>query len=324
MRVLVLGAGLIGARHIDRVSKHPKCELVGVVETNEAYTPAFDVPVFHAVEDVDVAVDAAICAVPTQLHLPLGAACAARGWAVLMEKPLAETLVEADQLISACREVPLLVGQHRRHHPFVQRTKELIEGGAIGELVAVSGMWSVRKPDAYFQGNWRAGAAGSPVSINLVHDLDLLRFIIGDVSGVSGFVSGKTRGRGIEDSGAVSLKFDNGVVGSFLFSDAGASPWGFEAASSENPNIATSSQDCYRFVGTRGALSFPSLTLWEGAEDWSQPQASRTIEVEAVNPLDAQLDHLRDVVQNGVSPLVSGKDARKTLALVEAVMQLRG
>lgn len=324
MKVLVIGAGLIGARHVDRVSNHSKCELVGIVEPSEAYSPIVDVPVFRTIEDVHLPVDAAICAVPTQLHLSIGAACAARGWAVLMEKPIAETLNEADRLILACQDVPLLVGQHRRHHPFVRKAKELITGGAIGDLVAVNGMWSVRKPDAYFKGNWRAGAAGSPVSINLVHDLDLLRFIVGDVSEVTGFVSDKTRGRGVEDSGAVSLKFDSGVVGSFLFSDAGASPWGFEAASAENPNIAASGQDCYRFIGTKGALSFPSLTLWDGSEDWSQPQTSRKIEVEAVNPLDAQLDHLCDVVENGATPLIDGKDARKTLALVETVMQLGG
>ena len=323
MRILVVGAGLIGARHVERVKLHPRCELAGIVEPNAHLLP--DGPdVFRSIEAVDVKVDAAICAVPTQLHGSIGAECAARGWAVLMEKPVAETLAEADVLIKACANVPLLVGHHRRHHPFVQKTKALIGEGVLGDLVAVSGIWAVRKPDAYFEGNWRAGAAGSPISINMVHDVDLLRFMVGEVEEVTGLLSDASRGRGVEDTGAVVFRFEGGTLGTFVTTDAGASPWGFEAGSGENPNIATSGQDCYRFIGTKASLSFPSMTLWEGSEDWSKPQISRKIDVASVNPLDAQLDHLCDVVQSGAAPLIDGEDARKTLALVETVMGLGG
>ena len=323
MKVLVIGAGLIGARHVERVAAHPRCELAGVVEPNNALLA--DAPgVFRSIKDVDVDVDAAICAVPTQLHASIGSECAGRGWAVLMEKPVAETTIEADHLIAACHDVPLLVGHHRRHHPFVQKTKDLLVDGTIGDLVAVNGIWAVRKPDPYFEGNWRAGAAGSPISINMVHDLDLVRFMVGDVTAVTGFLSQNIRKRGVEDTGTIALRFENGAVGSFIVTDAGASPWGFEAGSGENPNIATSGQDCYRFIGTKGSLSFPSLTLWDGAEDWSKAQKRHKIEVPEVNPLDAQLDHLCDVVEHGATPLIDGADARKTLALVEAVMALGG
>ncbi len=324
MKTLVIGAGLIGARHVATVKAHARCQLVGVVEPNAALTAQLDAPVFASIDAVDCDVDAAICAVPTQVHAKVGAECAKRGWAVLMEKPIAETLAEADALIDACQDVPLLVGHHRRHHPFVQKTKEIIAKGTLGQLVAVHGIWSVRKPDSYFQGNWRAGAAGSPISINLVHDLDLLRFMVGDVAEVTGFLSQNARQRGVEDTGAISMRFDNGALGAFTVSDTGASPWSFEAASGENPNIATSAQDCYQFIGTTASLSFPSMTLWEGASDWGQPQTARKIDVASVNPLDAQLDHLCDVTIGGASPLIDGKDARKTLELVEAVMGLGG
>ena len=321
MKVLVIGAGLIGARHVTCVEAHPDCELVGTVEPNEALHTGSG-PYFRTINEVKVSVDAAICAIPTQLHGEIGAICAARGWAVLMEKPIAHTVPQAQELIKACKNVPLLVGQHRRHHPFVQKAREIVEEGTLGDLVAVNGIWSVRKPDSYFEGNWRTGAEGSPVSINLVHDLDLLRFIVGDVSGVTGFLSQTIRKRGVEDSGSVSIRFENGAVGSFLFSDAGASPWGFEAASGENPNIASSRQDCYRFIGTKGSLSFPSLTLWEGSPDWGHPQKKRQIDVPSVDPLTAQLDHLCDVVKAGAKPMIDGEDALKTLQLVEDVMAL--
>jgi len=200
MKVLVIGAGLIGARHVTCVENHPHCELVGIVEPNEALHTTCR-PYFKTIDEVNIPLDAAICAIPTQLHAEIGAKCAARGWAVLMEKPIAHTVSQARELIEACKDVPLLVGQHRRHHPFVQKTREILNDGTLGDLVAVNGIWSVRKPDSYFEGNWRTGAEGSPVSINLVHDLDLLRFMVGDVSGVTGFLSQTIRKRGVEDSG---------------------------------------------------------------------------------------------------------------------------
>ncbi len=318
----MIGAGLIGARHIEAVLSHEEAALVGVVEPNRDLVGRLTVPVFDAIEDVDVAVDGAICAVPTQIHHEVGANCAARGWSVLMEKPIAETPEAADRLIEACADVPLLVGHHRRYHPFVQKAKDLIASGAIGKLVAVNGMWSVRKPDAYFEGNWRVGRSGSPVSINLVHDLDLLRFMVGDVRDVTGLLSNATRGKDVEDTGAVALRFEDGAVGSFVFSDAGASPWGFEAASAENPNIAASGQDCYFFIGSKGALSFPSLTLWDGGSDWSRPQDSKQFRVPSVIPLRAQLDHFCDVTKRGAAPLIDGADGRKTVELVDRVMAL--
>ncbi len=321
-RILVVGAGLIGARHIRLLLESDRATLAGIVEPNPALVKDYDVPCFARLSDVNVEIDGAICAVPTPLHAEIGSACAQRGWAVLMEKPVAETLQDADALIEACAQVPLLIGHHRRHHPFVQKTKALIEGGALGDLVAISGVWAVRKPDDYFKDNWREAKAGSPVSINLVHDLDLLRFMVGEVVALSGILSDNIRNRGVEDTGAIAMRFECGATGSFVFTDAGASPWGFEAGSSENPNIAGSGQDCYQFIGTKASLSLPSMTLWEGAPDWSKAQSARQIEVKRAVPLEVQLAHFCDLIDGKGAPLSSGADGRKTLALVEQVMAL--
>lgn len=91
-RVLVIGNGLIGARHATSVQQHPDCTLVGVVEPNADLHRDADVRYFHDLEDVKTDVDGAIIATPTHLHSSHGIDAAQRGWDVLIEKPVTATL----------------------------------------------------------------------------------------------------------------------------------------------------------------------------------------------------------------------------------------
>lgn len=322
-RIVVAGLGAIGWRHAEHVAGHPGCRLVAVVDPARDWNdPA--VPRFADVDAVDVAADALIVAVPTGLHGAVAAAGAARGWAILVEKPIAPDRSAAEAMIAACARVgvPLLVGHHRRHHQVVRKTRALLSSGAIGDVLGVSGLWCMKKPADYFETGWRQGAEGAPVNMNLSHDIDLLRFMLGEVTDVGGALSSRGRGRAMEDTGAVWLRFEGGVLGTFLFSDAAPSPWGFEAATGENPNIATTGQDVYRFIGTEGALAFPSLTLWRGGADWGTAARAETVEVPASVPLDAQLDHLREII-GGADPICSGQDALGTLEITQRIEALR-
>ena len=317
INVLVAGLGLIGERHARHVAAHPLTRLAGVIDPDPARRAAIAAPSFAALDQVDVAADAIIIATPTATHAAIGTQAAERGLAVLMEKPIAHDLDQADALIAACKaaNVPLLVGHHRRHHACVQDLRALIEGGAIGRPVGVSGIWSVRKPDPYFQVDWRSGLHGSPVYLNLVHDLDFLRFVLGEIAEVSATLSSAVRGRATEDSGALSLRFANGALGSILFSDTAPSPWAFEVTTAENPNIAASEEDCYRFLGTEGAIAFPSLTRFNGSLDWGQAQTKSLASPRKLVPLDAQLGHLHDIITTGAAPICSGEDGRRALEL---------
>lgn len=322
VRVVVVGAGSVGARHAQAVVAHGAARLVAVVDPSEAARAAFDAPGFATLDAVDVTADAVIIATPTSTHTPLGIEAAVRGWAVLVEKPIADTLASADALIEACAQagVPLLVGHHRRTHAVAARARALLEQGAIGRLVGVSGLWCVKKPEGYFEVPWRSGEEGSPVMINLVHDLDLLRYLAGPITEARPLLSSATRNGATEDTGAVALRFENGALGTMLFTDSAPSPWGFEHATGENPNIAGGGDDCYRFVGTEGALGFPSLTLWRGARDWSDPTVPEVHDSLApADPLVAQVGHLCDVVAGRAVPLCSGADGRAALALAQQI-----
>ncbi len=312
-RIVVVGGGLIGVRHARSVAPHPRCELVGVVDPDPARHTE-PCRYFSDMDAVDAPVDGAIIATPTDLHSAHGIFAARRGWGVLIEKPVAGTLADADALadVIAGTGVSSLVGHHRRYHPSVQKLKAMIAEGAIGQPVTSTMIWAVRKPDDYFAGNWRT-QGGSPVMINLVHDVDLLRFVLGDVTAVAGLGAQPVRQAGRVESGAVALSFASGATAAISFADTAPGPWGFEAGTGENPNIAATGQDMWWITGTGGGIAFPSLTHWSGAADWSQAPEPARIAVERVVPLDAQLEHFVDVMENAAAPLIDVADARKTL-----------
>jgi predicted dehydrogenase len=321
-QILVVGAGLIGIRHVQAVQAHPECELAGIVDLDAERRSGFGAPGFESIEAVDVPVDGAIIASPTGLHLTHARFAAARGWDLLIEKPVAGTMAEANALVTNTRDVATLVGHHRRYHASVKRLKAAIEDGKIGRPVLASVLWAMKKPDAYFQ-NWRDGSSGSPVMINLVHEIDLLRYFLGDVTSVAAVGSTAVRNANRTESGVAALQFASGASASIAFADTTPSPWGFEAGTGENPNIAATGQDMMWIMGTEGGVSFPSLRLWSGAADWSQAPVAETLDADQVVPLTAQLDHFVAVMERRAEPLISADDGRRTLAValqIEAVL----
>lgn len=313
-RILVVGGGLIGARHVEAIKAHAGCSLVGLVDPDPTVLPDTDLTRYADMAEVTGNVDGVILATPTQLHAPQGVYAAGRDWHMLIEKPVASDLTAAKTLKGAVARVGVrsLVGHHRRYHPCVQQLKALIAGGEIGTPVTASLIWAMRKPDAYFEGNWRT-AGGSPVLINLVHDIDLLRFVLGEIVTTTALRGTGLRGETRVESGAIALAFETGATATISFADTTPSPWGFEAGTGENPNIGTTQQDMMWIMGTRGAISFPSMTLWAGT-DWGTPAHRRPFarDVTTQPPLAAQLDHFLDVI-DGADPIVDVADATRTL-----------
>lgn len=323
----VIGAGAIGMRHVEVAEKSERVRLTAVVEPQaprRAELAAMGLAAVATIAEVPAETRAAIIATPTQDHAASALEACARGWAVLLEKPVAATLDAARAVVTAAAQggVPLVIGHHRRCHPFAIAARAEI--ARIGELVGAQGLWSLRKHDSYYDAGWRRQPGAGPLMTNLSHEIDLLRFIVGEIAQVAALCSSARRGFVIEDTAALNFRFANGALGSFLISDAGASPWSFEAATHENPAIAGSGQDYLRFVGTEGALEFPSLTRWErsgpGEIEWSKPLARRAGRPFApVDPLLEQVNRFATVVAGGSDKvLCTGADAVAALALTLA------
>ncbi|MGB0440773.1 MAG: Gfo/Idh/MocA family protein, partial [Paracoccaceae bacterium] len=235
----VLGGGLIGARHALAAHDCAVTRLTAVVEPDadrRAALYAQGYPVVEQIAEVPADTRAAIVATPTQAHHTHTYECLSRGWAVIVEKPIAATLDAARAILdmggnkgqSTTGSAPVFVGHHRRCHPFVASAQAQIR--ALGDPVAVQALWALRKDTPYFNADWRRAPGGGPIMINLIHEIDLLQVWLGPIAEVSALVSSARRGHAVEDTAAFALRFDSGAMGSVILSDAGASPWSFEAA----------------------------------------------------------------------------------------------
>ncbi|PAU51810.1 Gfo/Idh/MocA family protein [Pseudomonas indica] len=332
LRIALIGAGVMGQQHQQHMQSLAEAELCAVADPGPqaaAFATACGVPYFadHRQMLAEMRPEAAIVANPNALHVATALDCLAADVPVLLEKPVGVRLDEVRGLV-ACSQasgVPVLVGHHRRHNPLIARARELIEQGALGRLTTVTALWQLQKPDSYFDIPWRREAGAGMLLTNLIHDLDLLRHLCGEVRQVQAITHNGVRGFANEDSAAILLQFEGGALGSLTGSDAVAAPWSWELDSGENPVYPLQAdQPCYLLAGTRGALSLPQLKRWHYAEDgagWHQPlqQVQETVDGEAA--LRRQLRHFVQVARGRAQPLISARDAGRTLALVEAIRQ---
>lgn len=332
LRLGLAGYGLVGERHAAALGATPGVELAVVVEpsgTAGAKVAAIGLSHRTTLEEAleRDALDGIILATPNALHVEQARACIVAGCPVLIEKPIATSAAEARDLVAEAerREVPILVGHHRRHNPIIQQARKIVEEGRIGEVRGVQATCWFYKPDAYFEAApWRRQSGAGPISVNLVHDVDLLRYLCGDVRSVRAIVRPARRGGANEDLASALLDFENGAVGTITVSDSIVSPWSWEMTSGEYPIYPRTPASCYQLGGTHGALSLPDLKVWthlDGQRDWWTPMTASCEIRENSDPLTSQIAHFAAVIRGQARPLVSGLEGVRTLEVIEAIQK---
>ena len=323
VKLLLAGTGLIGHRHMQHILEHPDLELVGIIDPLITDKKIEGVTTYSSLSDVNKRADGIILATPTETHADLTIQSLEMGLHVLVEKPVAASLLEADKMIRASEKTGLsiLVGHHRRHHPLVNETINIIKSGKIGRPVAASLMWLMRKQDEYFDVEWRKGIDGGPIKQNLIHDVDTLRAFFGEIISVVGSGTNIVRNAKRHENGGVVLGFDTGMVATITFSDATPTPWGFEAGTGESPYIPKTNQSSMFIACTNGGLEFPTLKLWSGASNWNEKPIMEHQDIPEAVPLVRQLEHFSEVIRGKVTPIVDAKSARETLAVILQIEQ---
>lgn len=329
--IAVFGAGLIGKRHIEQtVAQATLSAIVDPSEMAQHMAAKMNVAYFADPDEFLASpngarvTDGVVIATPNHMHADHALACIAHGIPVLIEKPMADTLENAHRIEQAALAtgVPVLVGHHRRHNSIVALAKEAIAAGELGDIVAANGLFWLYKPDDYFDATWRKGPGAGPVMINLIHDIDLLRYFCGDFIEVQAMRSNVVRGQDVEDTAAILMRFANGALGSFSLSDTAVAPWSWEMTSGENPIYPHRPGSCYLIGGTKASLSVPDLKLWshEGARSWWNPINAKDLSVDHADAFVRQFTHFMDVI-DGADPLVSAAEGRSSLASVLEVIK---
>ena len=334
VRTAVAGAGLIGLRHIEEIKKSRSARLASIVDVSPKAAEVAKqsgVPLYGSLAELFAKdkPDGVILATPNQLHAAQGLECVAARVPALVEKPVADNLQDGVKLCEAAEGagVKLLVGHHRRHSPILQKAVETVKSGILGQLVGVIGSAVFYKPDNYFdEAPWRREPGGGPILINMIHEIDNLRALVGEIVAVQAFASNATRGFMVEDTVAINLRFANGALGTFLLSDTAGSPKSWEQTSQENKAYPTyEDEDAYTIIGASGSLGVPTMRLkfYEKKKDrsWYTPFKTRREPLQREDPLALQIEHFAAVIRGDLEPVVTCRDGLQNLRVTDAIVR---
>ena len=207
LQLAIVGMGLVGRRHAAAMSEVNEVEICAVVDSDDAITAQTANAGVDSYSDLAAMIetvrpDGIILSTPTNLHHSQALACVEAGIPVLIEKPIAHDLAAARSIVkkSDALDVPVMVGHHRRFNPIIQKAKDVLTQRLIGKIRIVDAKCWFAKPNDYFEtAPWRKINGAGPVSVNLVHDIDLLRFLCGEIIEVRAMMAPSARGHDIED-----------------------------------------------------------------------------------------------------------------------------
>lgn len=313
MRVGVVGAGFMGTVHLAAYAGMPEAKVVGVADSNaEAASvaaatvgarPYASYEELVASEDVEV-VD--IC-LPTAFHRDLALRVAREGKHVILEKPIALTVGEADEILEAFEHSSgrLFVGHVVRFFPEYVRIKRMIDAGDLGTVGVAR--TSRRSPLLMGWNDWYADrrASGGVLVDLLIHDFDFLRWCFGEVERVyARGVMGREYNR--LDYALVTLRFEGGEISHL------EGHWGYPGPFNYSIEVAGS-----RALVTADSTEPSSLRLTGGSHDPGYPPNLTA----GKSPYTIELEHFIDCVASGEEPIVSGSDARAALAISQAAIE---
>lgn len=226
MRFVVIGCGSIGRRHTANLLALGESDILAhdpdPARLAELSRLSPDIVVSEDLEELwGRDPDVAIVATPTSMHLQHAVEAARRGCALFVEKPLADRLDGLDELLDLVDRGSLatLVGCNLRFHPGLAKVRELVREGAVGRLVSIRAEVGQYLPDWHPHEDYRQGysarrALGGGVILDAIHEIDYVRWIVGEVDSVACFadhISGLEIDT--EDVAALLLRFRDGAIG---------------------------------------------------------------------------------------------------------------
>jgi predicted dehydrogenase len=314
----IIGCGDIARKRVARaIQQGPDCRLDAACRRDEAqlreFCRAFEVPrAYTDADDLlrDPAINAVYIATPVRMHLPQTLAAAEAGKHILVEKPMARTIAECDQMIAACRQarVKLGVAYYRRFYPIVARMRALIEEGAIGNVLSVSAVTSTPLA-AEDPGAWRVeldeGGGGALMDIGS-HRIDLFHDLFGPIEDVHALCDARTGPFQAEDCATLALRFASGIHGTL------------QCFFGTNAN-----RDEFTIIGTRGwlradPLNGDRLRIGRGDE---MREESHPPDRNLHAPLIADF---AEAVAERREPRVAGEEGRRTNEVMERAYRAAG
>jgi len=329
VNISVIGTGLMGLQHIEAIKNSNKANLHSIVDITKkaiVLSKKYKIPLYRNVNALlnNKNFDAVIVATPNQLHEKHTIGFLKSKIPVLLEKPISHNFKSALKIINNSKrnKTPLLIGYHRRHNSIVSKVKKIITSKKLGNIVSANVLCWLYKHKKYYNEKWRTKKGGGPLGINLVHDIDMMCYLLGPIKYVQAITSNKIRKFNVEDTAVVNLTFRSGVLCTLNISDTIVAPWSYELTAGENPAYPITNQSSYFIGGTKGSVQFPNLKNWyyKKERSWWEKIYNKEEKLKLdKNTLTNQIDHFCDVIKGKVKPKVNGNDGLISLKIFDAI-----
>ncbi len=259
---------------------------------------------YNSIDDLlsDSELDAIYVSTPVNLHCEQVIAAAERGLHVLCDKPMARTPQECEQMIAACEanDVHLQVCFLFRFHSCFQQIRAWVDENRLGKIV--HGRMPFLKKYLLTADEWRAqpdqGGGGCLMDLG-PHSVDLLRYIIGEVTDVTAFCNTAIHNYQVEETGGILMQFQNGAQG---FTD-----------------LSFSVAQCdmvFELYGTEGSVSVINDDGWKIQTYFDGEKQIISSEFEDL--YQHQFEHFAECVATGTAPLASGNDGLRANVILDA------
>lgn len=325
----VIGCGRIAKRHLDLLGggQIAGAQLVAICdnvpERLAAAKAKHDVTAYGSLDAMlaDPEVEVVVVLTPSGMHAEHAIAAAQAGKHVLVEKPMALRLADADAMITACdrARVKLFVVKQNRLNVPVVKAREALDSGRFGRLVLGTVRVRWRRDQSYYdQDSWRGTWAqdGGVLANQASHHVDLLEYFMGDVVSVHARASRALVNIEAEDTAIATLQFANGALGII------------EATNATRPRDLEGSLSVLGEGGTVviGGFAVNKMVTWEFVDP--QPGDDAVLEKFSVNPPNvygyghqAYYEHIVDCLVNDTAALVDGLEGRRSLELISALYE---
>lgn len=318
IRAAIIGTGGMGRRHAEGLRAAPdRFDLVAACDTSPArlgafcdkFTPPKRTADWHQVVR-DPKVDAVLVLLPHDLHETVCVESARAGKDILLEKPIARTLAEADRIIAAAEDagVTLMIAHNQRFDPLHRKVRDILDSGRLGEIFAARidhHQNFFPSPDRAW---WRSREAvgGGCVIGSGIHRLDLLRWYLGEAEEVFAYHASDPRRLEAEVASVATIRFRGGAIAEFFCN------WGAPAG----PAVAGESLSLF---GRQGCLYFDGAIRVSGPVDAGQSAPLAVVPAEG--PCETMWVHFAECVESGRPPLTSGPQGRASLELALAIVR---
>jgi predicted dehydrogenase len=310
LRVAALGMGWWSDVLADAIKRSSRLQLVACFTRSEekraAFAAKYGCRAVGSYGEIlsDPSIEAIVNTTPNNVHLETTEAAARAGKHVFLDKPIANTVREAQAIAEVCRKagVVLALGYQRRRETHFRWIKSEIDAGRFGKLVQAECNISRDRLGRFDLTSWRYTAAGMPGGVMLqigIHYVDVLEFLMGPVKTVSARLSQLVLPGDNPDVANMILEHESGALSNLTASYASASE--------------------YYMMNVYGKEATAYYDLFSGLRHLKRGEtAARPVPTEANDTIREELEEFAHCVRTGTRPETDGDWAARNLAVIKA------